>query len=63
MLGADFKSIPCPYCNESLDVVVEASVHEQEYIEDCQVCCRPITYRVRVEPDEIRVEVATENDA
>ena len=62
MLGADFKTISCPYCNEPLEVVVDASVDEQEYIEDCQVCCRPITYRVRVSPDDIQVDVSTEND-
>ena len=57
MLGSDFKTVLCPYCNESLDIVVDASISEQEYIEDCQVCCRTITYRVIVEPEAIQVDV------
>ena len=34
--------IDCPYCGEAFELVVDASVAEQEYIEDCYVCCRPI---------------------
>ncbi|MBS93512.1 MAG: CPXCG motif-containing cysteine-rich protein [Chromatiales bacterium] len=38
--------ITCPSCRESLDVLLDMSVPAQDYIEDCQVCCRPmrITY-------------------
>ncbi len=34
--------ISCPYCGEALTVLVDPSEVGQEYIEDCQVCCRPI---------------------
>ncbi|MDP6437335.1 MAG: CPXCG motif-containing cysteine-rich protein [Gammaproteobacteria bacterium] len=37
--------ITCPFCWESLDVLLDLSVPEQDYIEDCQVCCRPIRFR------------------
>ena len=36
------KRIPCPYCGESILIFVDDSVPSQSYIEDCQVCCRPI---------------------
>lgn len=36
-------SIQCPYCGEMIELVIDGSVEEQEYIEDCEVCCRPIT--------------------
>jgi hypothetical protein len=40
----------CPYCGESVDVIVDSSGGEQqEYIEDCPVCCRP--WQVVVEHD------------
>lgn len=42
-------SISCPYCGEAIDVLIEALEHEQEYIEDCQVCCRPIVFTVMSE--------------
>jgi len=37
-------TISCPYCGESIDVLIDFEDMEQEYIEDCQVCCRPITF-------------------
>ncbi len=39
-------TIECPYCGESIDVLVEVIEEAQEYIEDCQVCCRPIVFHV-----------------
>ena len=35
--------IQCPYCGETIEVAVDLSVKKQEYIEDCQVCCQPMT--------------------
>ena len=39
----------CPYCGESIAIVIDLSVDEQSYIEDCSVCCRPITFSVAVD--------------
>ena len=38
--------ITCPFCWETLTIFLDFSLPEQDYIEDCQVCCRPmrITY-------------------
>ena len=36
----------CPYCGEPIELVIDCSVAEQSYIEDCQVCCRPISVSV-----------------
>ena len=32
----------CPYCWETISMILDSSVEESEYIEDCEVCCRPI---------------------
>jgi transcription elongation factor Elf1 len=32
----------CPYCGEEISILVDPSVPHQTYIEDCEVCCRPI---------------------
>ena len=40
------QQICCPYCGEMLIILVDPSVETQEYIEDCQVCCRPIELTV-----------------
>lgn len=56
--------ISCPYCGETIEVLVDASVGDQCYIEDCQVCCRPIMLSVRIDADgEPQVNAASENDA
>jgi hypothetical protein len=43
--------IECPYCGEWITLLVDGSAGDQEYIEDCQVCCRPITLVVTVDED------------
>lgn len=32
----------CPYCWETISMVLEPAPGSQVYIEDCEVCCRPI---------------------
>lgn len=37
----------CPYCGESIQIVVDPSGGaEQDYIEDCPVCCNPNALRI-----------------
>lgn len=45
--------IPCPYCGETITVFVDDSAGDQQYIEDCQVCCRPIEISVSVDEDGV----------
>jgi transcription elongation factor Elf1 len=35
----------CPYCGQHISVVLDTSVRSQVYVEDCEVCCRPIRIR------------------
>ncbi|MFL0804926.1 MAG: CPXCG motif-containing cysteine-rich protein [Agarilytica sp.] len=46
MHGTELQKIYCPYCGEIIEIVVENSDEPQHYIEDCQVCCRPIHFNV-----------------
>ena len=34
--------IDCPYCGECLEILIDSSSGDQDYVEDCQVCCSPI---------------------
>lgn len=43
----------CPYCATEVSVLLDPSVHEQTYIEDCERCCRPIEFSVIAEEGEI----------
>jgi len=58
------KSIDCPYCGETIRVLIEPSDMDQQYIEDCQVCCRPINFSVYENINgDIDVNVFSEDDA
>jgi hypothetical protein len=57
-----FVDIRCPYCGEGFGIVVDASAGDQCYIEDCQVCCRPITITVRMDGEDIAAVGATSAD-
>ena len=57
------KSIGCPYCGETIKVLLDASDVAEQYIEDCQVCCRPINFIVYESMDgELDVNVYSEDD-
>jgi hypothetical protein len=43
------KFIICPYCGEKIELVIDCSIPEQSYIEDCEVCCRPISLSIVVD--------------
>jgi len=48
----DSASYVCPECGEEVVVPVDPSAgEEQEYVEDCPVCCSPVVLHVHVEPD------------
>lgn len=42
MNDTELVLLDCPYCGEPIQLIVDCSVPDQDYIEDCQVCCRPI---------------------
>lgn len=44
-------TIQCPHCGERFETVADASAGDAEYVEDCFVCCRPITVRLHVGHD------------
>lgn len=57
-------TIDCPYCGELIEILVDASIPSQQYIEDCQVCCRPITLSVEIdEGGEPQVRASGEDEA
>ena len=40
--------VTCPSCGQPSEIALDPGGGEsQEYVEDCQVCCRPWTVRLR----------------
>lgn len=57
------QPISCPYCGEAISVLIDDSLPEQSYVEDCQVCCRPIVLYVTVDSDgDVMVSARCENE-
>lgn len=44
-------TVQCPYCAQTFEVLVDCSIEHQEYIEDCEVCCRPVSLVIDVAED------------
>jgi len=45
--------ITCPHCGEIFPIQIDTSQPEQILIEDCAICCRPITLSIRSRPGTI----------
>ena len=41
---------------------IDPSIENQEYVEDCQICCNPILIRVSVGFDDIEIQTAKEDE-
>jgi hypothetical protein len=53
----------CPYCGEIIKVLIDPSDSDQQYIEDCQVCCKPINFIVSESVNgELSVNVYSDDD-
>jgi hypothetical protein len=57
------QDVACPYCGEVITLVLDASGGPQRYIEDCSVCCRPITVDLVIDADgDATVHVGSDDD-
>lgn len=53
----------CPYCGESITLLIDTSCAEQSYIEDCEVCCQPMIVSAFVDEDgQVGLSVTREDD-
>lgn len=56
------RQIQCPYCGETIEILIDGSLEQQQYIEDCSVCCRPIELSVTVSYDGILVHARRDDE-
>ena len=56
------REVGCPCCGERIEVLLDPSVAEQNYIEDCPVCCRPIVFDLRIDEERVDLRVFSENE-
>lgn len=43
----------CPFCGAPVSVLLDPSVDRQSYVEDCEVCCRPLEIAYAADGDAI----------
>lgn len=57
-------TVVCPHCNESVEITLDPSGgDQQEYVEDCEICCNPWSVTVHFGADgKAEVEVAALDD-
>ncbi len=54
--------VTCPYCWESFVLLVDGSVDQQEYVEDCEICCRPIDFRIEIDAwEQLQVDASRQD--
>jgi hypothetical protein len=51
----------CPCCGEPITLLLDPSVPEQEYVEDCEVCCRPMIVTVSAYEGSVSASVRAEH--
>ncbi|GAB1344596.1 hypothetical protein MASR1M101_37230 [Gemmatimonas sp.] len=58
--------VSCPYCGESVEITLDpGGGANQQYIEDCQVCCRPWVVSVSYDEDgtaQVFVDASDDHD-
>ena len=49
------KFFKCPYCLQKISMLLDLSEDgEQQYIEDCEVCCNPIEIQYMCQQGHLR---------
>ncbi len=52
--------VDCPHCWERISILVDVSQNgRQTFVEDCEVCCNPLAFTLRVGKGEI-LEISVE---
>ena len=43
----------CPHCLQHSSLTIDLGAKRQQFVEDCQVCCEPITFDIEVRNGEV----------
>ncbi len=62
VIASETVSVLCPYCGESVELLIDTTLPHQQYVEDCEVCCRPMVVTIDATADEPVVDVTSENE-
>ena len=54
--------VTCPYCGETITIMVDTTAGSQRTIEDCFVCCQPIELTIEIGPAGDIDQIVAESD-
>ena len=43
----------CPYCWQEISMLLDSGMNNETFVEDCEVCCRPIELTFNIQNDEL----------
>jgi len=43
----------CPHCWQEISILLDPSISDQVYVEDCEVCCNPLMLHPRFEAHKL----------
>lgn len=56
------QSAMCPYCGETISLLLDCTQAGDRYVEDCFVCCQPIVVSLYTGEDgELQCQLSAEN--
>jgi len=44
----------CPHCWQTISMILDLSIEDQSYVEDCEVCCNPVQISFTIEDFELK---------
>lgn len=64
MIMKDFLSqrITCPHCGNHIHLDIDASMGDQDYIEECSACCNPIHLNMHIDHVNKKLELHIDSD-
>jgi len=58
----EVQNYQCPYSWETVEAVLDLSGGDQQYDEDCPVCCRPVVFLLETDGTRWQLSVRREDD-
>lgn len=49
----DTATVDCPFCGQSMELVLDTTVTSQRFVTDCEVCCRPFEVTAECEDGNV----------
>lgn len=49
----DTATVDCPFCGQSMELVLDTNIASQRFVTDCEVCCRPFEVTAECEGGDV----------